>query len=61
MIRRGSMASTIEIKPWDELLTSLPSKLRITVRQTLRRAEEDGVRSVLAGPEEAEHKQRVGW
>jgi CelD/BcsL family acetyltransferase involved in cellulose biosynthesis len=44
----------IEVKPWHELLTSLSSKHRNTVRQTLRRAEEDGVRSMLAGPAEVE-------
>ena len=44
----------IEVKAWDELLASLSRKHRSTVRRTLRRAEEDGVYSLLAGPEEVE-------
>ena len=44
----------IEVKPWDELVRSLPKSQRTPARRTLRRAEEDGIRSVLAGPEEAE-------
>jgi CelD/BcsL family acetyltransferase involved in cellulose biosynthesis len=44
----------IEVKPWDELLMSLSRNHRSSVRRALRRAEEDGVRSVLAEPEEAE-------
>lgn|SRR5215211_2361473 len=44
----------LEVKPWDELLTSLSRNHRQAVRRTLRRAKEDGVRSELAGPEEAE-------
>jgi hypothetical protein len=48
----------IEVKPWDELLTSLSRKHRCSVRCTLRRAEEDGVRSMLAGPEETEQAAR---
>ena len=48
----------IEVKPWDRLLASLSRKHRSTVRRTLRRAEECGVRSTLAGPEEAEQAAR---
>jgi CelD/BcsL family acetyltransferase involved in cellulose biosynthesis len=48
----------MEVKPWDELLASLSRNHRQIVRRTLRRAEEDGVRSVLVGPEEAEQAAR---
>jgi GNAT acetyltransferase-like protein len=48
----------LKVKPWDELLTSLSRNDRQAVRRTLRRAEEDGVCSVLAGPEEAEQAAR---
>ncbi len=48
----------IEVKPWDELLTSLSKEHRSTVRRTLRRAEEDGVRCTLARLEEAEQAAR---
>jgi hypothetical protein len=48
----------IEVKTWDELLTFLGRKHRATVRRTLRRTEEDGVRSLLARPEEAEQAAR---
>jgi CelD/BcsL family acetyltransferase involved in cellulose biosynthesis len=48
----------IEVKPWDELIASLSRNHRQTVRRTLRRAEEDGVRSALVGPEEAEQAAR---
>jgi hypothetical protein len=42
----------IEVKPWDELLASLSRKRRSTIRRTLRRAEEDGVRSVMLTEQE---------
>jgi CelD/BcsL family acetyltransferase involved in cellulose biosynthesis len=48
----------IAVKPWDKLLASLSRNHRCSVRRTLRRAEGDGVRSVLAGPEEAEQAAR---
>ena len=48
----------IEVKPWDELLMSVSKRLRSSARQALRRGEEDGVRWVLAGPEEAERAAR---
>jgi hypothetical protein len=48
----------LKVNPWDELLTSLSRNDRQAVRRTLRRAEEDGVCSVLAGPEEAEQAAR---
>jgi CelD/BcsL family acetyltransferase involved in cellulose biosynthesis len=48
----------IEVKPPDELPASLNRNHRQAVRRALRRAEEDGVRSVLAGPEEAEQAAR---
>jgi CelD/BcsL family acetyltransferase involved in cellulose biosynthesis len=48
----------IEVKPWDELVKSLPKSQRTPARRTLRRAEEDGVHSVLSGPEEAEQAAR---
>ncbi len=49
----------IEVKPWDELVKSLSKKRRKRVRQTLRRAEEDGVRCVLAGVEDVERAART--
>jgi CelD/BcsL family acetyltransferase involved in cellulose biosynthesis len=48
----------IKVKPWDELLASLSRNYRQAVRRTLRRAEEDGVCRVLAGPEEVEQAAR---
>jgi len=48
----------IEVQTWDELLKSLPKSQRTPARRTIRRAEEDGVRSVPAGPEEAEQAAR---
>jgi CelD/BcsL family acetyltransferase involved in cellulose biosynthesis len=49
----------IEVKPWDELVKALSKKRRKRVRQTLRRAEEDGVRCVLAGMEDVERAART--
>jgi CelD/BcsL family acetyltransferase involved in cellulose biosynthesis len=48
----------MEVKPWEELLASLNRKHRQTVRRALRRAQEDSVCSVQAGPEEAEQAAR---
>ncbi len=45
-------------KPWEELLASVSSKLRNTVRRTLRRAEADGVRPELADAKEAKQAAR---
>lgn len=44
----------VEVKPWVELLASLSTNHRSTIRRTLRKAEADGVHSDLAGPEDAE-------
>jgi CelD/BcsL family acetyltransferase involved in cellulose biosynthesis len=48
----------VEAKPWADLLASLSGKRRGTVRNTLRRAEADGVRIELAGQEEASRAAR---
>src|SRR5215212_457762 len=48
----------IEVKPWDELLMSVSTRLRKNARRSLRQAGEDGVRCRLARPEEAEHAAR---
>jgi CelD/BcsL family acetyltransferase involved in cellulose biosynthesis len=44
----------VDVKPWNELLTSLSRNLRSTVRRTLRRAEADGVRRKTAEETNAE-------
>jgi CelD/BcsL family acetyltransferase involved in cellulose biosynthesis len=44
----------IEVKPWDELLMSVSTRLRKNARRSLRRVEEDGVRCVPAGEKEVE-------
>ncbi len=44
----------IDVRPWDELLQSLSSNLRSTVRRSLRRFEADGGRCELAGVYDAE-------
>lgn len=44
----------VDVKPWNELLTSLSRNLRSTVRRTLRRAEADGVRRKVAEETNAE-------
>ncbi len=44
----------IDVRPWDELLQSLSSNLRSTVRRALRRFEADGGRCELAGVDDAE-------
>lgn len=48
----------IEVKPSEKSLATLSRNQRQTVRRTLRRAEEDIVSSVLAGPETAEQAAR---
>jgi hypothetical protein len=48
----------ITLKPQDELLASLSSNLRSTVRRALRRAETDGIRCRPAEPNAAEHAAR---
>ena len=51
-----SSCPVIDVKPWDELVTSLSSRrLRSEVRRTLRRAEADGVLCKLASVEDAGH------
>lgn len=47
-----------DIKPWEELLTSLKKSLRKTARRALRKAEEDGLRCELAAPTDAEAATR---
>jgi CelD/BcsL family acetyltransferase involved in cellulose biosynthesis len=44
----------VDVRPWNELLQSLSSNLRSTVRRSLRRFEEDGGRCELAGVYDAE-------
>jgi CelD/BcsL family acetyltransferase involved in cellulose biosynthesis len=44
----------VDVRPWDELLQSLSSNLRSTVRRSLRRFEADGGRCELAGVDDAE-------
>jgi CelD/BcsL family acetyltransferase involved in cellulose biosynthesis len=44
----------VDVRPWDELLQSLSSNLRSTVRRSLRRFEADGGRCELAGLDDAE-------
>jgi CelD/BcsL family acetyltransferase involved in cellulose biosynthesis len=44
----------VDVRPWDELLQSLSSNLRSTVRRALRRYEADGGRCELAGVDDAE-------
>jgi CelD/BcsL family acetyltransferase involved in cellulose biosynthesis len=44
----------IDVRPWDELLQSLSSNLRSTVRRSLRRFEADGGRCEPAGVDDAE-------
>ena len=44
----------VDVKPWDDLLTSLSKNLRSTTRRTLRRAEADGIRCELAGTDTVE-------
>jgi CelD/BcsL family acetyltransferase involved in cellulose biosynthesis len=44
----------VDVRPWDELLQSLSSNLRSTVRRALRRFEADGGRCELAGVDDAE-------
>jgi CelD/BcsL family acetyltransferase involved in cellulose biosynthesis len=44
----------VDVRSWDELLQSLSSNLRSTVRRALRRFEADGGRCELAGVDDAE-------
>lgn len=50
----------MDVRPWEELLASLSRNHRSTVRRALRRAEEDGVRPELAGPDDAD-EAAVRW
>ncbi len=53
-----SNCPVIDAKPWDELLASIKKSLRSSVRQTLRRAREDGLHCELAGVEDAKAAAR---
>jgi CelD/BcsL family acetyltransferase involved in cellulose biosynthesis len=44
----------VDVRPWDEVLQSLSSNLRSTVRRALRRFEADGGHCELAGVDDAE-------
>ena len=44
----------VDVRPWDELLQSLSTNLRSTVRRSLRRFEADGGRFHLAGVDDSE-------
>jgi CelD/BcsL family acetyltransferase involved in cellulose biosynthesis len=44
----------VDLRPWNELLQSLSSNLRSTVRRSLRKFEADGGRCELAGVDDAE-------
>src|SRR5215203_3690479 len=44
----------VDVRPWSELLQSLSSNLRSTVRRTLRKFEADGGRCELASVDDAE-------
>jgi CelD/BcsL family acetyltransferase involved in cellulose biosynthesis len=44
----------VDVRPWSELLQSLSSNLRSTVRRSLRRFEAEGGRCELAGADDAE-------
>ena len=48
----------VDVRPWDELLQTLSSNLRSTVRRSLRRFEADGGRCELAGVDDAESAAR---
>lgn len=48
----------VDVKPWDELLSTLSKNLRSTTRRTLRRAEADGVHCKLAKTNETEQAAR---
>ena len=48
----------IKVKPWDQMLKALSRNHRSVARRALRRAQEDGVRCALAGPQEAEEAAR---
>jgi CelD/BcsL family acetyltransferase involved in cellulose biosynthesis len=45
---RQDGSPVVEVKPWDELLTSLSKNLRSTVRRAVRRAMADGLRRQVA-------------
>jgi CelD/BcsL family acetyltransferase involved in cellulose biosynthesis len=55
---RQSVSPVIVVKPWDELLMSLSTNLRSTVRRSIRRAEKDGVVREQAGADDAEPAAR---
>jgi CelD/BcsL family acetyltransferase involved in cellulose biosynthesis len=53
-----SICPLIDVRPWEELLTSLSRNLRSTTRRTLRRAEKDGAVWKLVEPGDAEQAVR---
>jgi CelD/BcsL family acetyltransferase involved in cellulose biosynthesis len=55
---RNEGSPVVEVKPWEELVTSLSRNQRSTVRRALRRAEEDGVHVELVRPDDARHAAR---
>src|SRR5215203_4918358 len=48
----------IDARPWEELLSSVKRTLRKSARRAVRRAQEDGLRREIAGPEGAEEAGR---
>jgi CelD/BcsL family acetyltransferase involved in cellulose biosynthesis len=48
----------LDVRPWDELLQTLSSNLRSTVRRALRRFEADGGRCEIAGVDDVEAAAR---
>lgn len=58
VLLRQSTCPVTEVKPWEDLIAALTQKRRSIARQTLRRAEQDGVSPVLVGPEGAEEAAR---
>jgi CelD/BcsL family acetyltransferase involved in cellulose biosynthesis len=48
----------IEVKPWDELLSSLSKSLRSTVRRAVRRAAADGLHRKIADPSDTKNAAR---
>src|SRR5829696_3742013 len=48
----------IDVKPWEELLSSLSKNRRSTVRRTLRDAQSDGLSRELVGLDESEQSGR---
>lgn len=53
-----SSCPAIDVRPWDDLLSSLSRNLRSTVRRALRKVENEGVVSDLASVEDVERAAR---